>query len=134
MKQLNALLASVAVLKQKAYNMHWNVRGIDFMPYHQLTQQLFEGLDDLFDQIAEKVAQQGGTPLSTLADYVKESKIKEVKPKHFKSKEVVEIIAADLEILAKQAEEVKTNQWTQPLLDEVFLFVDKQRWFFDSSK
>lgn len=134
MKQLNALLASVAVLKQKAYNMHWNVRGIDFMPYHQLTQQLFEGLDDLFDQIAEKVAQQGGTPLSTLADYVKESKIKEVNPKHFKSKEVVEIIAADLEILAKQAEEVKTNQWTQPLLDEVFLFVDKQRWFFDSSK
>lgn len=134
MNSLNKLLASVAVLKQKAQNLHWNVRGADFMPMHKLTQGLYEGLDGLFDDIAEKIAMQGKLPFSRLEDYVKESILEEIEPKRFTTREVVEILVKDLKEIHEFAKKVETNQYIQPLLDEIFLFLDKQLWFFESSK
>lgn len=133
-RKLNEVLASFIVMQQKALNLHWNVRGEDFMPFHKLTEGLYEGLNGFVDDIAEKVSMNGELPTSTLEGAIKLSAIKEIEPKYFTTKEVVEIVIRDLETLLEITKDAETSQTIQPLLDELFVFLDKQLWFFRSSK
>ncbi|WP_161565532.1 MULTISPECIES: DNA starvation/stationary phase protection protein [unclassified Mycoplasma] len=127
---MNKLLASVAVATQNAQNMHWNVRGQQFRTFHKLTEKLYQGLNEFVDALAEKIAMQNDQPLSTMASYLEHSQIKEYKPHAFSAQEIVTNVVNDLNKIQTLAEQVKTNSVIQPLLDEIFLFVDKQRWFF----
>lgn len=131
---LNKVLADIAVLKQKAYNMHWNVRDKNFMSIHKMTESLYEGLIELFDEVAEKIAMEGKLPLSTLKEYLKESSIKEEPTKHFTTNEIVKILSKDLNQLLKDTLKVKGNNITQTTIDTVVDFTTKQKWFFESSK
>lgn len=133
---MNKLLAHIAVLKQKAYALHWGVKGDDFISMHKLSEALYEELVGMFDKVAEKVVMRGEIPLSRLEDYVKHSSIKEINiPKDgFSKKDLSEILVADLDILEKVALEVKSDHMIQPLLDEIFMAIDKHRWFFRASK
>ena len=132
-KELNTLLASVAVLAQKANNAHWNVEGIDMMPYHKLTEEFYEGLLELVDEIAEKVRMQDELPFSTFAEYVQHSAIEEGVTKVWNSKEIAEVFTKDLDTLQGVTQKVPATDTIQPLLDEVYLFIDKYRWIFKSS-
>lgn len=133
-RKLNELLASFMVMQHKVLNMHWNVRGEDFMPYHKLTEGLYDGLNDLIDPIAEKVSMNDEMPIGNLKGAIEMSIIKEMEAKHFKPSEVVEIVVKDLKELLDLAKDTETSQTIQPLLDEIFIFLDKQLWFFKSSK
>ncbi len=39
----------------KAQNFHWNVRGPDFLGYHELFGKIYESVDDDLDEFAEQV-------------------------------------------------------------------------------
>lgn len=131
---LNKLLANIAVLNQKAYNMHWNVRGKGFMQTHKLTEALYEGLTELFDEVAEKVAMCGEIPFSTFKEYLDNSDIQEEASRHFTQEEVMVICEKDLSTLLDVAIKVEGTPTTQMVIDEVIQFADKQKWFFTSSK
>lgn len=131
---LNKVLADIAVLKQKAYNMHWNVQDPSFMTIHKMTEALYEGLIELFDEVAEKISMEGKLPLSTLKEYIKESSIKEAPTKHFKKAEIMKELTKDLNTLLKDALKVKGTATTQTTIDAVVDYVTKQKWFFESSK
>jgi starvation-inducible DNA-binding protein len=39
----------------KAQNYHWNVRGVDFLQYHELFGDIYEELEDSLDAFAEHI-------------------------------------------------------------------------------
>jgi len=131
---LNKLLADIAVLKQKAYTLHWNVKGKTFMAYHKLTEALYEGLIGLFDEVAEKIIINNKLPFGTLAEYIKNSSLEEIKSKNYSTEEVVEIIIKDIKTVKETVMSIKATPSSQPILDEVLMFLDKQEWFFNASK
>lgn len=74
---LNNLLANYSVHYQKLRNYHWNVKGAEFFDLHeQFEKQYNEALNNI-DAIAERIRIFGKTPMSTLAEYLETSTIKE---------------------------------------------------------
>src|SRR5262249_15480192 len=52
---LSKLLADEFVLYAKTRNAHWNVQGPDFFDKHKFFEGQYEQLDDLMDQVAERI-------------------------------------------------------------------------------
>ena len=130
---MNKLLAEIAVLNQKTYNHHWNVRGEGFMNVHKMTEALYEGLTGLFDEVAEKIAMSDVLPVSTLSGYIELSEIKEEKERAFKPQEVIKCVVADLEIIKKTILAIETTPENESVVGEVLSFVELQKWLFKSS-
>ena len=56
---------------------------------HKALEEIYEKFADMFDDLAERVIQLGGTPVVTLAEAIKISKIKEETKATFTSKEIL---------------------------------------------
>ena len=134
MKNLNIVLSDVAVLNQKVYNLHWNVRGKGFLEAHKMTEALYLLLTDKIDEIAEKIAMNGVTPLSTFKAYLENSNIKEIEPEAFTRDEVITTVIKDLNILKQDILKVESTTSADTLLDDLLQMIDLQNWLFQSSK
>ena len=64
---LNARLAEAIDLSAQAKQAHWNVKGPSFIALHELFDQVYTGLVDHVDLIAERVTALGGVAEGTLA-------------------------------------------------------------------
>src|SRR5947199_10671321 len=74
---LNALLADEYVLYTKTRNYHWNVVGPQFNDLHRFFEAQYEALDDIVDEVAERVRSVGGQALGTLAEFAKHARLTE---------------------------------------------------------
>lgn len=74
---LNALLADEYVLYTKTRNYHWNVTGPQFNDLHKFFQAQYEELDASIDEIAERTRALGDKSVATLAEFVKNARLKE---------------------------------------------------------
>lgn len=74
---LNALLADEYVLYTKTRNYHWNVTGPQFNELHKFFQAQYEELDTSIDEIAERTRALGDKSVATLAEFVKNARLKE---------------------------------------------------------
>ncbi len=63
---LNALLAAATDLKSQAKQAHWNVKGPQFLPLHELFDGIAGRLDAQIDDLAERAVQLGGTAHGTI--------------------------------------------------------------------
>ena len=52
---LSKLLADEFVLYTKSRNAHWNVEGIDFATKHKFFEDQYEQLDEIMDEVAERI-------------------------------------------------------------------------------
>ena len=52
---LNNLLSDHFVLLAKTWNYHWNVKGVSFHSYHVFMEDLYNGLIEDIDAIAERI-------------------------------------------------------------------------------
>jgi len=68
--RLNTLLADEFVLYTKVRRSHWNVTGIHFHDLHLLFEELYEELDVIIDQVAERVRALGHHSIGTLKDFL----------------------------------------------------------------
>ena len=68
---LNTLLADEFVLYTKTRNAHWNAHGPGFMELHKLFESQYEALDDIIDEVAERVRTLGHFTVASLKDYLK---------------------------------------------------------------
>jgi starvation-inducible DNA-binding protein len=68
---LNTLLADEYVLYTKTRNYHWNVEGENFMELHKFFEGQYEKLDEIVDQVAERVRAIGHYSEGRLADFMK---------------------------------------------------------------
>ena len=63
---LNNLLADHFVLLAKTWNYHWNMKGPSFRSYHTFLEDLYNGLIEDIDSIAERVRDLDERPIGSL--------------------------------------------------------------------
>jgi starvation-inducible DNA-binding protein len=76
-KTLEPLLADEIALYFATRGAHWNVTGIGFGAHHQFFEGQYEALDDIMDDVAERIRSLGGKAPATVAGYAKTSRLKE---------------------------------------------------------
>ncbi len=69
--ELSKLLADEFVLYTKTRNAHWNVEGKDFHAMHLFFESQYEQLDDMMDEVAERIRQIGHYAPATLKSFSK---------------------------------------------------------------
>ncbi|MCL2169714.1 MAG: DNA starvation/stationary phase protection protein [Defluviitaleaceae bacterium] len=74
---LNARIADFAVMYIKLHRFHWFVEGPLFLPLHSKYEELYDEATGLFDEFAERLLSIGGTPASTMKEYLNLAGIKE---------------------------------------------------------
>jgi starvation-inducible DNA-binding protein len=68
---LNGILADEFLLYTKTRNAHWNVEGPDFHSMHLFFESQYEKLDDVMDEVAERIRTLGHYAPATLKDFLK---------------------------------------------------------------
>ena len=133
-ENLRKLQADSIVLYMKVHNFHWNVRGSDFPQVHKALEEIYEKFADMFDDLAERIIQLDGTPVVTLAEAVKISKVKEETKTNFTSKEILKEVLKiynhlheDFESLAKLADK-DDDRVTASYCDDKLAELEKAIW------
>jgi len=102
---LNDILANYGVLSTRVKNYHWNVVGIHFMTLHKFFEALYDDLGEEMDEVAERIRTLGGTPLGSMAAFIKAATLKEETRTGLTDKEMLTSILADCEALIRQLRE-----------------------------
>ncbi|WP_288096297.1 DNA starvation/stationary phase protection protein, partial [Hydrotalea sp.] len=69
-KKLNQILADEYVLYTKVRNCHWNIEGSNFMEMHKFYEDMYNGIDEIIDEIAERVRMLGHYAEGRLKDFL----------------------------------------------------------------
>ena len=67
---LNGILADEFLLYLKSRKAHWNVEGADFYNKHKFFEAQYEQLDEVMDDVAERIRTLGHYAPATLSDYL----------------------------------------------------------------
>lgn len=74
---LNNTLANETVLSLKTRNAHWNVSGTGFYELHILFDTQYKQMNDIADEIAERVRMVGGFAIGSMAEYLSNTQLVE---------------------------------------------------------
>lgn len=102
-RNLNGYLADQMVVYVKLRNYHWNITGPRFFNIHNLTEEYYEQLADMVDEIAERIRQLDATPLSTMESYLGHASLTEEEGTEFTAEVVVERLLGDFQTLLSNA-------------------------------
>jgi len=134
---LNILLANYHLHYQKLRNFHWNVTGPDFFDVHEKLEEQYNLTQEQIDLVAERIRIFGKNPVSNLSEYLKMSKIKEVK-KIPKARDMMLEILNDFEILHSffvdtidSAAEIG-DSGTEDMIIQFMRKMEKTHWMFTS--
>lgn len=67
---LNSILADEFILYTKTRGAHWNVEGINFHSMHLYFESQYQALQDMIDEIAERIRVLGHYAVATLREYI----------------------------------------------------------------
>jgi starvation-inducible DNA-binding protein len=136
-----ALLASrltdTIALRLAVKQAHWNVKGPGFMELHEQFDELAGRLDGHADELAERIAALGGTPLgsaSALAGSPQSAYADQAVsgPEHLRAladrvAALAKTMRAGIELSAKAGDEVSAD-----LCNEITGGLDKDLWFLEA--
>lgn len=74
---LNKLLSDEHVLYIKTRNAHWNVEGPDFASVHKFFEGQYGELEEIIDQVAERIRSIGHYAEGTMGEYLKLTQLNE---------------------------------------------------------
>ncbi len=74
---LNVVLADEYLLYTKSRKYHWNVTGVHFNDLHKFFEAQYEELDEIIDEVAERVRALGGVSAGTLTEFGKSARLEE---------------------------------------------------------
>jgi starvation-inducible DNA-binding protein len=98
---LNTLLADEYLLYTKTRNYHWNVVGPQFNDLHKFFETQYEALDDVVDEVAERVRALGGRSLGTLEEFRASARLGEKPGTVPPARDMLAALLADHEALAR---------------------------------
>ena len=101
-EMLNAYLADLHVLYIKTRKYHWNVAGPSFKEYHEFFEEQYKELEEVIDQVAERIRTLGGKPLSTMADFIAGTSLEEDHNGEVKTTHMFERLLADHEQVTRE--------------------------------
>ncbi|HSL88414.1 MAG TPA: DNA starvation/stationary phase protection protein [Ignavibacteriaceae bacterium] len=138
-EMLNKNLSNLQVLYVKLHNYHWNVKGINFKPIHEMTEAYYDYFAEQYDEVAERIVQLGGKPFATLQVYLKSSTIKEENKNEFDAKFVLSSVLADFKKLNKEFKEISKvagdleDVPTANIADDNVSWLEKEIWMINAS-
>ena len=74
---LNATLADANVFYIKLRKFHWNIKGPDFVEFHELFEEQYEAVAESIDEVAERISTLGGVAVGTTEEFAKLTQLKE---------------------------------------------------------
>lgn len=102
---LNNVLADGNMLYIKLRKFHWNVRGKDFVEYHELFEEQYTKVAEAIDEVAERISTLGGIAIGTTSEFAKLSKLKETPGKCPTSDAMVKELLTDHESIIRSLRE-----------------------------
>lgn len=134
---LNNYLSNVQVFYMNVRGYHWNITGKQFFNLHEKFEELYDTLNDMADEIAERVLMLDGTPVHTFSEYLKIATIKE-KVNVSTADETVKEVLNDMNHLLKEEREivsVASEAEDNGTVDLISGYIDSQEklvWMYNS--
>lgn len=94
---LNRTLSDEYVLYTKTRNFHWNVVGPDFSELHKFFESQYEELDEIIDEVAERVRALGGISMGSLKEFSGRTRLAEPPAAKIEAKAMIGALLADHE-------------------------------------
>src|SRR5450432_3422769 len=91
--ELNKLLSDEVVLYIKTRNYHWNIEGVNFHEMHLFYEQQFNQLDQIIDEVAERIRTIGHYAEARLVDYLKLTSLIEPPYINFQNDQLISLLA-----------------------------------------
>lgn len=136
---LNAILADQHVLYVKTRNYHWNVVGPQFKSLHELFEEQYTQLADSIDVVAERARALGVHANGTMAEFVRDARLKEEEGRGLTSDAMVGNLVQDHESVVKQlradierCEDELGDAGTADILTAILEDHDKAAWMLRS--
>lgn len=125
---LNVLLADEYILYTTSRNYHWNVVGPQFHDLHKFFESQYDELDDVVDEVAERVRALGGKALGSLTEFLKQTRLKEHPEKSVSALEmvkslllgheaIIQSLRVDLETCGEKFHDAGTNDFLTGLME-----------------
>lgn len=99
---LSGLLADEFLLATKTRNYHWNVTGLHFNDLHKVFQARYEALDEVVDDVAERIRALGTLAPATMTEFVKLARLKEHPGHALDARGMLANLLADHESIVRQ--------------------------------
>ncbi|TDQ77065.1 Dps family protein [Sphingobacterium yanglingense] len=96
---LNKLLADENVLYIKVRNAHWNIEGADFHAQHVFLEGIYDELEELIDEVAERVRAIGHYAVGTMKQFLELTQLTEMKYGKNDSQGYIKELLGDFESL-----------------------------------
>ena len=81
-EMLSAVLADEMTLYVKTRKFHWNVSGESFMELHKLFENQYSKLEEVIDEVAERINKLGSKTIGTMQEFASMSSLKEAPGKY----------------------------------------------------
>jgi starvation-inducible DNA-binding protein len=135
--RLNDLLSSYQVHYQNLRSLHWNIQGANFFELHVKYEQLYNRVQVIIDELAERVLTLGSSPLSNLKDYLKNSVIEENELIRDGERGINYILSAQKELLIVERELLKLSEdledeGTNSFLSDLIREKEKLNWMLSA--
>lgn len=102
LQYLNELVASFGVLYTKLHQHHWFITGNRFFVLHETFEEYYDEVTGNLDDVAERILQLGGEPVSTLKEFLELSIIEEAPYSKASETDMVKSVIEDFKILDKK--------------------------------
>lgn len=106
-EKLNLYLSNVQLSYMNVRGFHWNIVGKQFYQLHEKFEEVYNGLNEMADEIAERILMLGGTPVHAFSKYIQMATIKEKENVSTADATVKELISDTMVLLNNERELVE---------------------------
>ena len=99
---LSVILADEVTLYTKTRKFHWNVSGESFMELHKLFEDQYTALEEVIDEVAERINKLGANTIGTLKEFSELTSIKEAPGNYPTQKEMLIELLNDHETVIRE--------------------------------
>jgi starvation-inducible DNA-binding protein len=96
---LSVILSDEMTLYIKTRKFHWNVAGESFMELHKLFEKQYSELEQVIDEVAERISKLGGKTIGTMNEFTLLTRIVEHPNKYPVQEAMISELLSDHEIL-----------------------------------
>ena len=99
---LSTVLSDEMTLYIKTRKFHWNVSGESFMELHKLFEHQYKELEEIIDEVAERIGKLGGKTIGTMNQYAQHTRLKEWPNEYPNRMKMIEELMEDHETVIKE--------------------------------
>lgn len=135
---LNQQVANFTVLYEKLHHYHWFVKGTSFFTLHEQFENDYTEITGHVDDLAERLIQIGGKPVSSLKQYLETTTLTENQSSAVSSTEMVNFLLNDYRKIVSELKEAidlsgeTGDDVTQDLLIGISASFQKKIWLYES--